>query len=188
VPANLGALAVGLLTAAPVNASTATTLATLAHTILTAGGSILLPESDPLLANSTFRTALLGTTAPHATLAYGQPFTSPGLHFIASETEHWVENLTGLGGCGVHLALAVVSDHARQGHPLLPVIQIAEPSQRTHLAAEDIDLFLNDSPSADLAAISALLVAVAERTHTPAATASGHVDFQLTRGELGVST
>ncbi len=188
VPANLGALTLGLLTAAPVTAATATTLATLAHTILAAGGSVLLPESDTLLAHATFRTALLGDTTPHATLAYGQLFTSPGLHVIASETEHWVENLTGLGGCGAHLVLTVVSEHARQGHPLLPVLQIAEPSQRGLLAADDLDIFLTEDSAANLTALEHLLVAVAERTHTAAATCTGSVDFQLTRGELGVST
>ena len=188
VPATLGALTVGLLTAAPVTAATATTLATLARTILAAGGSLLVPESDALLANPAFRTALLGATVPHATLAYGEPLTKPGLHVIASETEHWVENLTGFGGCGAHLALTVVSDHARQGHPLLPVIQIAESAQRGRLAPDDLDLFLTEDSAANLTALEALLIAVAERTHTPAATAAGHVDFQLTRGELGVST
>ena len=58
------------------------------------------------------------------------PLASPGLHIVASETDHWVENLTGLGGCGAHLALTVVSGHAQQGHPLLAVLQVAEPAQR----------------------------------------------------------
>ncbi len=188
VPASLGALTLAFLTAAPVTAATATTLATLAHTILAAGGSILLPESDALLANPAFRTALLGATVPHATLAYGQPITHAGLHVIASETEHWVENLTGFGGCGAHLALTVVCDHARQGHPLVPVIQIAESSQRSRIAPDDLDLFLTEDPATNLAALESLLVAVVERTRLPAANAAGFVDFQLTRGELGVST
>lgn len=188
VPANLGALTLGLMTAAPVSGATFGALAVLAEHILGHGGSVLIPESDPLLANRGFTGALLGKTRPHATLAYGQPVTRPGLHVVASETEHWVENLTGLGGCGALLALTVVSDHARQGHPLLPVIQIAEPAQRTCIAAEDIDLFLTDDPAANLTALETLLVAIAQRERLPAANAAGFVDFQLTRGELGVST
>src|SRR6185503_12436739 len=101
-----------------------------------------LPESDPLLANEEFVAPLLGPTRPHATLAYGQPLETPGLHVVDSETSHWVENLTGLGGCGAHLALTVVSEHAQQGHPLLPVVQAAESGQRGKLPADDIDLFL----------------------------------------------
>lgn len=185
---DLGALAVGLMTAAPVSDVAATALALVARTIVERGGSVLIPESDPLLASPTFRTGVLGALALHATLAYGQPVAEPGFHVIASETDHWVENLTGLGACGAHLALTVVSEHARQGHPLLPVIQVAESSQHAVVAAEDIDLFLTGNAAEDQAQLEKLLVAVAERTRTPVANAQGFVDFQFTRGLLGVTS
>ena len=188
VPANLGALTVGLMTAASVGEATAAALAAIARAIVDPGGSVLMPESDPLLANESFRAALLGKISPHATLAYGQPFTAPGLHVIASETEHWVENLTGLGGCGAHLALTVVSEHSRQGHPLLPVIQVAEAAQRGVIATDDIDWFLTDHADEDQVTLEKLLVAVAQRELVPASNAQGFVDFQLTRGLLGVTT
>ena len=188
VPANLGALTLGLMTAAPVSSATFGMLVVIAEQILGSGGSVLIPESDPLLANPCFTGALLGKNPPHATLAYGQPLTKPGFHIVASETDHWVENLTGLGGCGAHLALTVVSEHARQGHPLLPVIQVAEAVSRGAIAADDVDLFLTGNIADDLPALEKLLVAVAQREHTPVANAQGFVDFQLTRGELGVST
>jgi altronate dehydratase len=188
VPSHLGALTLGLMSTAPVTASTAAALAAVALAVVGAGGSVLLPESDALLAHATFRTALLGDRPPHATLAYGQPFAHPGLHVVASETEHWVENLTGLGGCGAHLVLTVVSEHARQGHPLLPVIQVAEPTQRGRISADDLDLFLTGAAVADAVWLIREIIAVAQRERLPAATAAGFVDFQLTRGELGVST
>ena len=188
VPANLGALTLGLMSTAPVTASTAAALAAVALAIIHAGGSVLLPESDALLAHATFRSALLGDRTPHASLAYGQPFAHPGLHVVASETEHWVENLTGLGGCGAHLVLTVVSEHARQGHPLLPVIQVAEPTERGRISADDLDLFLTGAAVADAVWLIREITAVAQRERLPAATAAGFVDFQLTRGELGVST
>ncbi|MCX6952522.1 MAG: UxaA family hydrolase, partial [Verrucomicrobia bacterium] len=188
LPANLGALTLGLMTTAPMAHATVAALLVLAEQILRHGGSLLIPESDPLLADLRFSVALLGRTPPHATLAYGQPCTQPGLHLVASETEHWVENLTGLGGCGAHLVLAVVDGHARQGHPLLPVIQVAEASSRDQIAADDIDLFLPEQADDAPSALAGLVVAVAQRERTPAATAAGSVDFQLTRGELGVST
>ena len=188
VPSHLGALTLGLMSTAPVTASTAAALAAVALAVVGAGGSVLLPESDALLAHATFRSALLGDRTPHATLAYGQPFAHPGLHVVASETEHWVENLTGLGGCGTHLVLTVVSEHARQGHPLLPVIQVAEPTQRGRIAADDLDLFLTGAAVADAGWLIREITAVAQRERLPAATAAGFVDFQLTRGELGVST
>ena len=188
VSADLGALSLGLMTAAPVATPTASALAALTRAIVGAGGSVLLPESDPLLANKSFCAKVLGETAPHATLAYGQSPTQPGLHVVASETEHWVENLTGLGGCGAHLALTVVSGTAQQGHPLLPVIQVAEAPQRGSLAADDIDAFLAGDDAADEATLLRLLIAVAQRELTPTASAHGFVDFQLTRGLLGVTT
>jgi altronate dehydratase len=188
VTADLGALALGLMSAAPVGESTARTLAQLALAILERGGSVLLPESDPLLAQPEFRLLLLGSAPPHATLAGGQPFTEPGLHLVASETEHWVENLTALGACGAHAVLTVISEHARQGHPLLPVLQIAEAAPAAGLAPADLDLTLTGDPATDLATLQTLLIATAEGRHVPAANATGCVDFQFTRGWLGVTS
>ncbi|MBL9189180.1 MAG: UxaA family hydrolase [Opitutaceae bacterium] len=186
--ADLGALSLALLTAAPVAQPTATALATIARAVLDAGGSILLVESDPLLAQAAFRSALLGAAAPHATLAYGEPLQQPGLHVVASESEHFVENLTGLAGNGAHLALTVVSGHAQQGHPLLPVIQAAEPTERGRVAGDDIDLFLSGDAPTDATELLRWITAVAQRERTPASMAQGFVDFQLTRGLLGLTT
>ena len=185
---DFGALSLGLLTAGPVGSSTASALADVVREVVTAGGSALLPESDPVLANEVFRSAVLGATPPHATLAYGQPVTRPGLHIVATESDHWVENLTGLGGCGAHLFLTVVCENSRQGHPMLPVIQVAEAGQRGTLPADDIDAFLSGDASADANALKQLVAAVAQNELTPAVTAQGFTDFQLTRGLLGVST
>jgi altronate dehydratase len=188
LPAGPGALALGLMTAGPVAASTATAFAAVARAVVEDGGSILLPESDPLLANETFRRSLLGNVSPHATLAYGQPLAQPGFHVVATETDHWVENVTGLGGCGAHLFLTVVRDHVRQGHPLLPVIQVGEADQRGVLPADDVDAFLTGQPAEDEAILYRLLAAVAQREQSTASAAQGFIDFQLTRGLLGVST
>ena len=188
VATDLGALVLGLMTAAPVGEDTAGVLAALTRAIAGAGGSVLLAESDPLLASAAFRARVLGAASPRATLGYGQPLTRPGLHVVASETDHWVENLTGLGGCGAHLALGVVAGHAQQGHPLLPLLQVAEPGQRGRLPADDIDFFLTGHTSGDESALLRALAAVAHREFTPAASARGFVDFQLTRGLLGVTT
>ncbi len=188
VATDLGALSLALLTTVPVGASTARALARIARAIMADGGTVLLVESDPLLAHADFRVALLGSTAPHATLAYGEPLRTAGLHIVASESEHFVENLTGLAGNGAHLALTVVSGHAQQGHPLLPVIQAAEPAERGHVAGDDIDLFLSGDAFADEAELLRWIVAVAQRERTPASMAQGFVDFQLSRGLLGLTT
>jgi altronate dehydratase len=187
VPTDLGALNVGLMTDAPVSVPTAAALASVIGAIVERGGSVLLPESDALLASPSFRREAFGSIVPHPTLAYGQALARPGLHIVASETDHWVENLTGLGGCGAHLALTIVSGHTRQGHPLLPVIQVAESSQRSVFTPGDVDLFLTGDPTEDSSAIEELLVAVAELKQTPVVNAQGLVDFQFTRGLLGVT-
>jgi altronate dehydratase len=186
--ANAGSLTVGLLTSGPVTSSTSQALAQIATEILGAGGSILLPESDSLLADSAFRSALFSRTAPHPTLAYGQPVKQPGLHIVASETDHAVENITGFGGNGAHLVMTIVSEHAQQGHPLLPVVQIAEAHRRGILPADDVDVFLAGEADADAATVRQWLVEVAQRTRVPVANAQGFVDFQLTRGLLGLTT
>jgi altronate dehydratase len=188
VRTDLGALTVGLMTAAPAGDATAAAVASVTRAIVERGGSVLIPESDALLASQPFRVDALGSVVPHPTLAYGQSLTQPGLHIVASETDHWVENLTGLGGCGAHLVLTLVSGHTRQGHPLLPVIQVAESSQRAVLTPEDVDLFLIGNPIEDSSAIETLLVAVAELKRAPVVNAQGFVDFQFTRGLLGVTS
>ncbi|MGH7956999.1 MAG: UxaA family hydrolase [Opitutaceae bacterium] len=186
--ADVGELTIGLLTHGAVGAAAAGTLANVGRVVLAAGGSILLPESDPLLAVTAFRRALLGDTPPHPTLTYGQPLRQRGLHIVASETDHWVENITGFGGNGVHAVLTLVGEHAQQGHPLVPVIQAAVAQRRGVLPADDIDLFLSGDSAADSATLLQWIVAVAQRERIPAANAQGFVDFQLTRGLLGLTT
>jgi len=185
---DLGALSIGLLTAEPADPRTAAALAAFTRAVVGAGGSILLAESDPLLANPEFRGPVLGSAPPRATLAYGEPLGVPGLHLVETETDHWVENLAGLGACGAHLFLGVVSGHSRQGHPLLPLIQVAAPRDLGSIAAEDIDAFLSGVPDADARLLLQLVADVASRRLTTRTTAGKFDDFQLTRGLLGVST
>jgi hypothetical protein len=177
-----------LITAAPPSATTAAALAALTRAVVEAGGSVLVPESDPILADAGYRTAVLGSVPAHATLAYAQQPEGRGFHIVASETDHWVENLTGIGASGAHLFLTVVSQHSRQGHPLLPVLQLAAADQRGKLPGDDIDLFLTGDAAADARAMVQLVAGTASRHLVPKVTSEGFADFQLTRGLLGVST
>ena len=142
IPASLGALRLGLLSSRRMGAVASAVFAQVARRILLVGGSVLLPESDSLLGDEEFRVALLGATAPRATLAHGQPITVEGLHVIATESDHWVENLAGLGGCGAHVFLGLVGDAPQQGHPMLPVLQVAEAGALNENAAQDVDVVL----------------------------------------------
>ena len=188
LPTDVGALNLGLLSTAPVGQAAAASLAQAAQAILAGGGSVLLPESDPLLAMPEFRDALLGKTPPRATLSYGQPLTLPGLHVVATDSDHWVENLAGLGACGAHVFLGLVGDTPQQGHPMLPVLQVATAGALAPAAVQDIDAVLSGDITTDAATVLKLIGAAAAGTLVPAATAGGFVDFQLSRGLLGVST
>jgi altronate dehydratase len=184
----LGSLAVGLLSAPPLDPVVGAALAGLAAAVLAEGGTVLLPESDGLLALPAFREAVLAGVTPRATLAYGQPFTAPGLHLVATDSDHWVENVTGIAACGAHLMVGAVGDSPQQGHPLIPVLQIGGPASRG-LVAADVDLIIGHEPAAGPdGRLATLVLATARGEHVPAAQAGGFVDFQLSRGLLGVST
>jgi altronate dehydratase len=186
VPVSFGALTLGLLSAQPLGATGAATLARLTHHILAAGGSVLLPESDPLLVSSEFRNSILGDTTPHATLAYGQSFTVPGLHIVATDSDHWVENLTALGACGAHGFVGFIGSSSQQAHPMLSLIQLAESTFPG--SAADVDLVLTGDAAADDLALFDLLRSALQGENAPVANTGGFVDFQLSRGLLGVST
>ncbi|HEY8995119.1 MAG TPA: UxaA family hydrolase [Lacunisphaera sp.] len=188
LPVGLGALAVGLLAAAPVGKAGPLALARVARAILEAGGSILLPEGDPLLAAPEFRSKLLGPVPPRATLAYGQPFATPGLHLVQTDSDHWVENLAGLGACGVQVFLGLVGGTPQQGHPMLPVLQVAQKGILPDEMAQDVDVILQGDALTDETTLLRRLADTVQGRRTPAATAGGFTDFQLTRGLLGVST
>lgn len=49
-------------------------------------------------------------------------------------------------------------------------------------------LFQSGEPAADADALLALVAQVARGELTPVANAQGNIDFQLTRGELGLTT
>ena len=188
IPANLGALTIGLQTCIPYTDATAGILATFARGVVAAGGTVLIAESDPLLANTAHRRLLLGEGALRASLVAGQVADRPGLHVVETETSDWSENLASLGACGAHLFVTLVSEHAREGHPLLPVLQFVEGAQRAGIAPEDVDGFLSGKAEADLALLAQRVAAMAQREYVPAMTKTGLNHFQLTRGLLGVST
>ena len=188
LPVSLGALTVGLLSALPLGDTGVATLARFARQILADGGSVLLPESDPLLASPEFRHTVFGDVAPHATLAYGQSFTIPGLHVVATDSDHWVENLTGLGACGTHAFVGLVGNTPQQAHPMLPLIQLAESTFIDTATADDVDRVLTGDAAADSQALFALLRSAVQGEAAPVANTEGFVDFQLSRGLLGVST
>jgi len=186
--APLQALALALMAERPPAAGTAETFGALAALVVAAGGTVLIPESDPLLSSLRFRDRAGLPTATGATLAYGQAFARRGFHIVATETRHWAENLTGLVACGAQVALALVGSQSRSGHPLAPLVQVGEPPDRAVIATDSVDGFLSGDSGPDLDLLLELVLAAAGGALAGAATSSGLVEFQLTRGLLGVST
>lgn len=171
----------GLMASGFVPETASQLLAQLTKLVVSAGGTVVIPEKSALLASECFQKELF--FAPYqASLAYGQAYQKAGFHCMEQPTEHWVETLTGLGATGVELIVAYVGDHPQQSHPLLPVMQVTADAVLVKNFAEDIDLQLTDLPS--------LLTQLAEflsGNQTPRLAKLGNVDFQISRGLLGVS-
>ena len=71
---------------------------------------------------------------------------------------------------------------------MIPVIQFAAADQCGTVVAEDIDAFLPGDPASAAALLAEWIGAVAGGARQVAAQRNGAVDFQLTRGLLGLTT
>jgi altronate dehydratase len=184
----LEALRLGLLSAGPVSTAAAGALARLTQTVVGAGGTVVVPQHAGLLtASQPYLTRTLGDQPVKPSLAYGQRLPAAGFHIMETPSTHWVETLTGLGATGVELILAYIGGHPMQSHPLLPTLQLtAEPGVKARYG-EDIDLLLETDPARATDSILALLADVIAHNYTPRLTQQGNIDFQITRGLLGIS-
>jgi hypothetical protein len=145
---------------------------------------VVVAQSATLLKNAAFTSPLFESTAITPTLAYAQPITKPGFHIMESAADQLVETLTGLGGCGAELLLVYAGDSAAQAHPLVPTVQVSCAE-----VSSEVDLVLDQPDAVAMAsALTTLLARVRGGDYTPRAQAAGNVDFQVSRGLLGVST
>jgi altronate dehydratase len=106
---------------------------------------------------------------------------------METPSEHWVETLTGLAATGVELILAYVGQHPMPSHPLVPVIQLTASGAVSQRYGQDLDLILAGETGEWPDKILQRIVDVASRQYTPKLHRQGHLDFQITRGLLGVS-
>ena len=156
--------------------------------IVAAGGTVVLPDNDGLLACQEFRSRLLKhpeILVP--SIAYGESVKRPGLHVMSMPTTDASETVTGLGGSGAQLMIACVAGARVQGHPMIPMLHVAHGRQlqASSDGARDFDVILDSSDE-----MGPLLHRIAETMsgrYAPRLATSGNVRFQLTRGELGVS-
>ena len=141
--------------------------------IVAAGGTVVVP------ANATFLTKSIASSL---TLAYGQRLEKKGFHIMETPTYQPTETLTGLGATGVELAFAHIVGAPLQSHVMVPLIQVSTDSKTQTTYGRDLDL-----ASVDVDNLLTLIVEVASRRYTPKLHGKGNIDFQLTRGLLGVS-
>ena len=151
--------------------------ARVASSVVASGGSVVVPESFPAAAE-VFGAILDETIKP--TIGYGEPAVTAGFHVMETPTRHFVETLTGLGATGVDVIIAYVGEQSRQGHPLVPTLQVGSSEK-----VPDVDL---SADAKDLVGkIIALLPRVTTGEYRPRAFRTQNTDFQMTRGLLGVS-
>jgi len=187
----LEALRLGLVSNGPVPGPFAEACAMLARTVVRAGGTVVVAENSSLTSSEVFTKELFDSAPVRPTLAYGQACVKPGFHVMETPTDHQVETLTGLGATGVQVILAHLSDRFLQSHPMVPLVQVGSRNEgRTAEQTEALDLLLDANRLSRETMMEQMLKRVlqaASREYLPKAFASGNVDFQMTRGWLGVS-
>jgi altronate dehydratase len=185
--AGLEGLRVGLASSGPVSDAAAAAFSEMTRQVTAAGGAVVVPQNAGILSAPAYLTPTLGNTPAFPTLAYGAPMTSAGLHVMETPTAHWVETLTGLGATGVDVIVAYIGEHPLQTHPMIPLLQITDRSDVAEAFGPDLDMLLTGTPQAWPAQIYARIAAVAAKRYAPRLHQLGNIDFQVTRGLLGVS-
>jgi altronate dehydratase len=183
----LDRLSLGMLSSGSLSPPASAGLAQLMGDIVASGGTVVVPEGDGLLASVAFAACIRDTDGSEPTLAYGGRISTPGLHIMQVPSEHWVEAQTGLGATGVHIMLAYVGDGPKQGNPMIPVIQVTSEAVGLERWREDLDLVLGGDPAHWSQEMLRLLIETFLCEYSPRSFEQGNVDFQITRGSLGIS-
>lgn len=181
------ALQIGLLTAGPISQSASLGMAQLTRLLVSAGGTVVVPENSALLSADSYRHAVLTEPATMPSLDYGERMVRGGFHIMSSPTSHWVELLSGIGATGAQLIVAYIGQHPVQSHPLVPVLQITASEEVEQRYGDDLDLVLAGDADGWHEQILELVSDVLCGKTLPKLHQQGNVDFQITRGLLGVS-
>ncbi len=183
----LEGLRIGVMSDGSISEAAAEQLARLTKMIVGAGGLVVVPENSGLLHTSDYKDNLVTQTTITPSLSYGENVRQVGFHIMETPTQHWVETMTGLAATGVELIIALINDRPMQTHPFVPLLQVASNLIIQKSYADDLDLKLIGNPSDWNDQILNLCKQVIEHQYTPQLYKQGNVDFQFTRGLLGVS-
>ncbi len=188
--AEAGMLKVGLSGSGPIDDNAARASARFAAALISAGGTVVVPSNASLLTSRAFTENLLSTpSAVDPTLGYGVAAQSPGLHIMDAPTANVSETITGLGATGAEVMLFHVGKMPVQAHPMIPLLQYSSDTDVLRRFAPDLDLQLvseRQEHSFDQAICDAVQ-SVADGSYSPKLYSRGNIEFQLTRGRLGIS-
>jgi altronate dehydratase len=182
----LEALRLGVMIDGQHSSTTMEQLAIFIQTIVRAGGLVVVPENSGVWSETSFTSPLLSKSEFKPSVAYGEQVHIHGFHMMEAPTTHWVETTTGLAATGVELIIALVN-RPMQTHPLVPMLQITSEHLTANGDVQDLDLLLTGDPIHWPEMILDRCKEVIEHTYTPRLYAQGNIDFQFTRGLLGVS-
>ncbi|KRE98507.1 altronate hydrolase [Paenibacillus sp. Soil766] len=187
VTVGLEGLRIGIVSVGAITEDAGEQLALLTKMIVVAGGLVVVPENSELLASAAFGQHLFTTSQVRPTIAYGEHVRRNGFHVMETPTTHSVETTTGLAATGVELIIALIGDRPMQTHPFVPMLQITSEQAVLHNYQQDIDLELTGNPSLWGNQILERSKQILEHTYVPSLYKQGNIDFQMTRGLLGVS-
>lgn len=181
-------LRVGIAAAGAIPPVVSAALASVARTIVSAGGVVITPECAAFLRHDDEWREQFGVDAARPSLPFAATPETRGLHLMETPGTHWVETLTGLGATGVDLVLAYSGTRPLQAHRMIPVLQVtaAHDGDLTHFQS-DFDIVLAGEPVGWPRQIVERIVAVAGRQYQPRFFGGGNTAFQISRGRLGVS-
>ncbi len=180
VQAGLDSVRIGLLSSGDLSDSAADSLARVSRMIASAGGTVIVPQHDALLKTDAFAQA--ASVPLRSTLNYAHKPAAAGFQIMDMPTSSWSEVVTGLAAGGVEAILVYSYDQTRQGHPLVPLLTLSD-----NPALHDADLLLQGAPEAWPTPILAQVAALLSRRYQPNSSRLGNIDFQITRGLMGVS-
>ena len=164
-------------------------LAVLIGRLVSAGATVVVPANARFLTDEGFRARLSPSNGEslagesradwRPTLAYGEPARVPGLHLMQMPTDNPSEVLTGLGGSGVEVMVAMVAESPLQAHPMIPLLQIASAAAVSSRFARDLDagFAAGDSPEVRIRLIESLIADTASRRYRPSSTGVAQVYF-----------
>lgn len=175
-------ITVAFLADEDVNVHHIASLALTIQAVLRCGGTVVVPQANSLTNSDYFHERLGFEPATAPSLAYGQAVTIPGFHLMETPTAHWTETITGLGATGAAVIVAY-TEQPRPGHPFIPVLTVADTAVHSRP-----DLLLRGNPNLWSDRIYKRIIATLAGRYQPLALTQNNIDFQLTRGWLGIST